>query len=350
MAAVTSGTGAWTYQTPSYATAQPQHAQKHAQYNPQHHHQQQQQHYHHHPTSSSCSLGIDDAAPRTSLVSAAPTFSHASSEQGASSSYRTSASSSYQSHPIADDYRRATASSHLSESRLHYSSLPASSSAIKRRGRSKSYASEEARQAAKQAQKARRREQNRDAQRRLRDRKEEHIFKLEGELAQLRQETDRHRSEVQGLEEMIRRLLAERQDLHRRLGVQQEQGKIGRNNALGLVDDLILAREGDASGSRDSANSSRSNSASDEGGKDGSSRSSSATSASVSTPRSPPITLHNSYATYSAKNSLSSAPFTQGRMKTPSLHLPKIKLEPSSSHASNAHPPVSATHPQWNLS
>ena len=40
------------------------------------------------------------------------------------------------------------------------------------------YPSEEARQAAKMLQKARRREQNRNAQRRLRDRKEEHIFKV----------------------------------------------------------------------------------------------------------------------------------------------------------------------------
>ncbi|GAC94629.1 hypothetical protein PHSY_002202 [Pseudozyma hubeiensis SY62] len=352
MAAVPSSVGAWAYTTPSYATTQSQRSQSLAHYDPHPHHHLQRRQYHQHPTSSAYGLGIDDAAPRTSLTSTAPISSYPSNEQSASSSYRTNASSTYHSQPFADDYHHAQATSHPSDSRLHYSSLPASSSAIKRRGRSKMYASEEARQAAKQAQKARRREQNRDAQRRLRDRKEEHIFKLEGELAQLRREND----EVRGLQEMIRKLLDERQDLHRRLGIQQEEGKIGRDNALGLVDDLIMGR-GDAPGLRDSANSSRSHSASDQDGKDASSRSSSATGASVSTPRSPTMMLHAPYATESAKDSLSSAPFLQGRMQTPSLHLPRIKLEASSNRASNGPlvtssllPPVSATLPQWNVS
>ena len=48
----------------------------------------------------------------------------------------------------------------------------------KKRTRQRVYPSEEAKQAAKMLQKARRREQNRNAQRRLRDRKEEHIFKV----------------------------------------------------------------------------------------------------------------------------------------------------------------------------
>ncbi len=51
-------------------------------------------------------------------------------------------------------------------------------SLVKKRTRQRVYPSEEAKQAAKMLQKARRREQNRNAQRRLRDRKEEHIFKV----------------------------------------------------------------------------------------------------------------------------------------------------------------------------
>lgn len=66
---------------------------------------------------------------------------------------------------------------------LYTSQLPA-----KKRTRQKMYPSEEARQAAKMLQKARRREQNRNAQRRLRDRKEEHIFKV-GDQATLSRPT-----------------------------------------------------------------------------------------------------------------------------------------------------------------
>lgn len=62
---------------------------------------------------------------------------------------------------------------HSLETGFYTSYLP-----VKRRTRQKTFSSEEARQAAKMLQKAKRREQNRNAQRRLRDRKEEHIFKV----------------------------------------------------------------------------------------------------------------------------------------------------------------------------
>ncbi|ETS61376.1 hypothetical protein PaG_04403 [Moesziomyces aphidis] len=90
-------------------------------------------------------------------------------------------------------------------------------SLVKKRTRQRVYPSEEAKQAAKMLQKARRREQNRNAQRRLRDRKEEHIFKLEAEVAQLRRQGEQQRAEMQGLEEMIRRLMEQRSELRHRL-------------------------------------------------------------------------------------------------------------------------------------
>ncbi|KAJ1023735.1 hypothetical protein NDA18_004718 [Ustilago nuda] len=89
---------------------------------------------------------------------------------------------------------------------------------VKKRTRSKMYPSEEARQAAKMVQEARRREQNRNAQRRIRDRKEQHIFKLQGEVSALRRQGEEFRTEVSGLEEMIRRLLDQKSELVRKLG------------------------------------------------------------------------------------------------------------------------------------
>uniref|UniRef100_V5GQI9 BZIP domain-containing protein n=2 Tax=Kalmanozyma brasiliensis (strain GHG001) TaxID=1365824 RepID=V5GQI9_KALBG len=95
----------------------------------------------------------------------------------------------------------------------------------KKRTRSKLYPSEEARMAAKMVQKAKRREQNRNAQRRLRDRKEEHIFTLEGEVSGLRRELEEERAAREGLEEMVRRLVGERDELRRRVGEgEREEG------------------------------------------------------------------------------------------------------------------------------
>nr|CDI55626.1 uncharacterized protein BN887_04036 [Melanopsichium pennsylvanicum 4] len=96
--------------------------------------------------------------------------------------------------------------------RLYTSQLHA-----KTRTQQKMYPEAETRQAARMLQKARRREQNRDAQRRLRDRKEEYVFKLEGEIAQLRRQAEASRWDVHNLEEMIRRLMDQCSGMQRKL-------------------------------------------------------------------------------------------------------------------------------------
>lgn len=88
-----------------------------------------------------------------------------------------------------------------------------------KRTRQNWYPSEEARLEAKKAQKARRREQNRNAQRRLRDRKEEHIFNLEGEVSRLRKQHEHQQAVESDLEDMLRRLVTERDELQRRLSL-----------------------------------------------------------------------------------------------------------------------------------
>lgn len=88
-----------------------------------------------------------------------------------------------------------------------------------KRTRQNWYPSEEARLEAKKAQKARRREQNRNAQRRLRDRKEEHIFNLEGEVSRLRKQNEQQLAVESDLEDMLRRLVTERDELQRRLSL-----------------------------------------------------------------------------------------------------------------------------------
>lgn len=88
-----------------------------------------------------------------------------------------------------------------------------------KRTRQNWYPSEEARLEARKAQKDRRREQNRNAQRRLRDRKEEHIFNLEGEVSRLRKQHEQQRVVESDLEHMLRRLVKERDELQRRLSI-----------------------------------------------------------------------------------------------------------------------------------
>ncbi|KAJ1021146.1 hypothetical protein NDA16_003932 [Ustilago loliicola] len=171
------------------------------------HRTQHQPYYHHNAAPASVSAMPSyrfDSAPRMTFDTLPPssTSSAAASHRG---SYETYASTTYHS---PDAHMRA----HSLEELYTSQQLP-----VKKRARSKMYPSEEARQAAKLIQRARRREQNRNAQRRLRDRKEEHIFKLEGEVAQLRRQGEEFRTEVQGLEEMIRRLLDQKSELVRKL-------------------------------------------------------------------------------------------------------------------------------------
>lgn len=116
----------------------------------------QYHHNHHHAHTAAAPAGM----PSYHLDARAPFVD----PTAAAASHR----GSYEPYPTACD---PAMSHHLDG--LYTSELPA-----KKRTRTKMYPSEEARQAAKLVQKARRREQNRNAQRRLRDRKEEHIFKV----------------------------------------------------------------------------------------------------------------------------------------------------------------------------
>lgn len=189
----------------------------------------------------------------------------------------------------------------------------------KKGSRSKLYPSEEARVAAKLVQKAKRREQNRNAQRRLRDRKEEHIFKLEGEVAELRRDAEERR----GLEEMVRRLVEERDDLRRRLD------ELTPPRGLGLIETGGYSSSG-GEGERES-------------------KESSVSSASIGTPRSP----------NSPPSRMGSMPLTprtatfptMGKGSPTQLTLPRIKMSdstlPDSMMPAGLLPPVSAF--QWNL-
>ncbi|CBQ69527.1 conserved hypothetical protein [Sporisorium reilianum SRZ2] len=301
---------------------------------PSYEHQQ----YQHHPSAPSSSLATmayhhpNDAGRAVSMSAAV---------HGSSPSYR-HASGGYDSYPSA---REDTAPPQPLEADSYaYAELT-----LKKRTRTSKYVDDEARQAAKTIQKARRREQNRNAQRRLRDRKEEHIFKLEGEVASLRRQGERDRSEKRDLEEMIRRLMDQRDDMQRRLDAlgaasshsgREEystsnsvrsaaaygRGRVGaltHDNALGLVDDYA----GYAS------TSSRSSSTSDADARESVS-STSTSSASISTP-SPSAPLHSPYAKDGANRAQRpSIPFTRmpsvlsnGSSPT-QVHLPRIKLEP----------------------
>jgi len=248
------------------------------------HHQQlhQQQHYLHrqYPAASAVLVPLDDVAAtraphggiRTSLApyltsepASRPHRINTGNGSGAHESCTTARNSDVN---VADN-------THMLDSCLYFSALPPLSSHAKRRGRSKMNAIDQAQQAAKLEQKSRRREQNRNAQRRLRDRKEDHVFKLEGEVAQLRQQDEQRCSKMRDLEEMIRRLLGERQDLQTRLELQQGgETSLGLGNTLGLVDKSRMDR-GENVGTESSTGSSRSNSNRRRGGTDSNSRSSS---------------------------------------------------------------------------
>ncbi|CDW98247.1 hypothetical protein [Sporisorium scitamineum] len=211
------------------------------------------QHYQYHPsTSSSTALMPSYHHP---INAARGVFSSSSSAvHGSPSSYRNMTGAGYDSYTTAREGTAATSSTQtLDADSYSYASLSP------RKRHTSKYVDEEARQAAKMVQKARRREQNRNAQRRLGDREEEHIFKLEGEVAALRRQSERDRSEKQDLEEMIRRLLDQREDMQRRLDTLAASGRedynastqarcapssshgrakaLSQDNALGLVDD-----------------------------------------------------------------------------------------------------------------
>lgn len=178
MATVTSQSMAWSSMPglapiqQHYSYAQPSSHHQHSQ--PSSPHRAQHQTYYHHNTAPTSSTAVPsyriDSAPRMPFDTLPPTStsSAATSYRG---SYETYASTTY--HSSADPHMRA----HSLEGLYTSQQLPA-----KKRTRSKMYPSEQARQAAKLIQKARRREQNRNAQRRLRDRKEEHIFKVSPSL------------------------------------------------------------------------------------------------------------------------------------------------------------------------
>ncbi|KAJ1575177.1 hypothetical protein NDA11_002116 [Ustilago hordei] len=183
----------------SYA-AQPSHNHQQHSHPSSPHRSQHQPYYHPASTASAVPSYCIDAAPRMSF-DALP----ASSARG---SYEAYASGPYYS---TDAHMRTQ--SHSMEGLYTSQQLP-----VKKRTRSKMYPSEEARQAAKMVQEARRREQNRNAQRRIRDRKEQHIFKLQGEVSALRRQGEEFRTEVSGLEEMIRRLFDQKSELVRKLG------------------------------------------------------------------------------------------------------------------------------------
>ncbi|KAN0064249.1 hypothetical protein ACQY0O_003416 [Thecaphora frezii] len=95
--------------------------------------------------------------------------------------------------------------------------LPPASKQGGKRPRNSYYPNEEARLAAKEAQKAKRREQNRIAQRRLRDRKEEYIQKLEEQTSSLQTQLNSRTSSEAALEHCLRRLIIEREELFYRL-------------------------------------------------------------------------------------------------------------------------------------
>lgn len=140
-----------------------------------------QHYYQHHPPSNPPSSSTDPMMPyhhtndagRGLSVSCPPAAPHSSYHNFGSGNNRSCTT------PIRDDlgHTAGGASSALLLDAFSYPYAGAER-ASKKRSRSSKYVDEGVRQAAKLMQKARRREQNRNAQRRLRDRKEEHIFKV----------------------------------------------------------------------------------------------------------------------------------------------------------------------------